>query len=311
MIRNANRVETDIHQQELTEQGKYLFNLVANKGDIHKFITGNIPPHWHNEQEIFCLMEGSVRIGIGDTFYDLHAGEGCFINTGILHSFTGLVPSPCLYRSFVFDPSIISGAPGSVFDIHYIRPLMENGAAFIKISPNSDPGSADKHFFRAFDQAFSACTSESPGYEFQVRNALSEIFLVILEKNRSLSVPKFPEIQELRLKQMLEWIDQNLEKNISVKNISAVASICVRECQRIFHRYLNCTPIEYVRQRRLLLAARQLSLTDLPVTDIAINCGFTSPSYFTRQFRLLTGITPTKYRADSQKNHLPGIETSI
>ena len=39
------------------------------------------------------LMEGSVRIGIGDTFYDVHAGEGCFINTGILHSFIGLVPS--------------------------------------------------------------------------------------------------------------------------------------------------------------------------------------------------------------------------
>lgn len=114
MIRNANWVETDIHQQEFPEQERYLFDLVANRGDIHKFITGNIPAHWHNELEIFMLMEGSVRIGIGDTFYDVHAGEGCFINTGILHSFIGLVPSPCLYRSFVFDPSIISGAPGSV-----------------------------------------------------------------------------------------------------------------------------------------------------------------------------------------------------
>lgn len=93
MIRNANWVETDIHQQEFPEQERYLFDLVANRGDIHKFITGNIPAHWHNELEIFMLMEGSVRIGIGDTFYDVHAGEGCFINTGILHSFIGLVPS--------------------------------------------------------------------------------------------------------------------------------------------------------------------------------------------------------------------------
>lgn len=301
MIRNANWVETDIHQQELPEQGRYLFDLVANKGDIHKFITGSIPPHWHNELEIFFLMKGSVRIGIGDTFYDVHAGEGCFINTGILHSFSGLVSSPCLYRSFVFDPSIISGAPGSVFDIRYIRPLMEKGAAFIKIDKNPKPGSSDEHFFQAFENAFSACVSELPGYEFQVRNALSEMLLVILEKSRSLSAPQLPEIQELRLKQMLAWTDQNLEKNISVKDIASVASICARECQRIFQRYLNCTPMEYVRQRRLLLAARQLSLTDLPVTDIAYNCGFASPSYFTRQFRLLTGITPTRYRADIQK----------
>lgn len=301
MIRNANWVETDIHQQEFPEQERYLFDLVANRGDIHKFITGNIPAHWHNELEIFMLMEGSVRIGIGDTFYDVHAGEGCFINTGILHSFIGLVPSPCLYRSFVFDPSIISGAPGSVFDIRYIRPLMEKGAAFIKIPGDIVPGSCDKHFFQAFDNAFSACADELPGYEFQVRNALSEILLIILEKNRGLSAPQLPEIQELRLKQMLAWIDQNLEKNISVKDIAAVASICARECQRIFQRYLSATPMAYVRQRRLLLAARQLTLTDTPVTDIALNCGFASPSYFTRHFRLLTGTTPTQYRENIRK----------
>ena len=44
MIRNANWVETDIHQQEFPEQERYLFDLVANRGDIHKFIT-EIFPH--------------------------------------------------------------------------------------------------------------------------------------------------------------------------------------------------------------------------------------------------------------------------
>ena len=100
---------------------------------------------------------------------------------------------------------------------------------------------------------------------------------------------------------MLAWINQHLEKNISVKDIAAVASICARECQRIFQRYLSTTPTAYVRQRRLLLAARQLTLTDTPVTDIALNCGFASPSYFTRHFRLLTGTTPTQYRENIRK----------
>lgn len=248
MIRNANWVETDIHQQEFPEQERYLFDLVANRGDIHKFITGNIPAHWHNELEIFMLMEGSVRIGIGDTFYDVHAGEGCFINTGILHSFIGLVPSPCLYRSFVFDPSIISGAPGSVFDIRYIRPLMEKGAAFIKIPGDIVPRSCDKHFFQAFDNAFSACADELPGYEFQVRNALSEILLIILEKNRGLSAPQLPEIQELRLKQMLAWIRSESGKKYLRKRY---CGSCQHLCQRMpayfskiseFHTYGICTP---------------------------------------------------------------------
>ena len=302
MIRSVNLVETDIHQQELYEREKQFFNLVANKGDIHQFITGGIPPHWHKELEIFVLMEGIVRIGIGDTAYTVHAGEGCFINSGILHSFTGLVTSPCTYRSFVFDSSIVSGSPGSIFDIRYIRPLVEKGAAFIMIPKETENSSSDNRFFQAFDRAFSACVHELPGYEFQVREALSEMLLSVIEKSGSVSSSQIPAIQEVRLKQMLEWIDQHLEKNISVKNIADISSICPRECQRIFHRYLNYSPIEYVRQRRLLLAAQQLALTDLPVTDIAFNCGFASPSYLTKQFRTLTGVTPTQYRENTRKN---------
>ena len=99
------------------------------------------------------------------------------------------------------------------------------------------------------------------------------------------------------MKQMLAYIDANSSRPLSVKDIAAQANICPRECQRIFRRYLHCAPMAYVQRRRIFAAAEQLASTSRPVTDIALNCGFSSPSYFSKQFKALVGSTPLRYRA--------------
>ena len=87
-------------------------------------------------------------------------------------------------------------------------------------------------------------------------------------------------MQEGHLKEMMAWIDQNLEKSMKISEVAAAAGICPRECQRIFSRYLHCSPMAYLRRRRILLAADLLASTGEPVTDIALRCGFFSPATF-------------------------------
>lgn len=105
-----------------------------------------------------------------------------------------------------------------------------------------------------------------------------------------------PSIQETRLKEMLLWIDHHLETHITVSQIANTANICTRECQRIFHQYLHYSPVEYIQRKRLFNAAKLLEDTDNPVTDIALSCGFSNPSYFSKQFRELMDRTPSEYR---------------
>lgn len=299
MIRNRNYVSTDSHRRELQESGFQLFDLLANEGDIHQYIADCIPSHWHLELEVFILLQGSVLIQIGDNSYYLEAGEGCFINTGVLHSFTAIVPSPCIYHSFVFDSGIIGGTPGSIFDTMHVRPLLNAGPDFLKFRREED-----EPVFQQFNIAFTACEEEKTGYEFDIREAMSKIMLYTKEKHRTMPSRRVPTIQEFRLKQMLEWIDGNLRNVMTVKDIADTANICTRECQRIFSRYLHYSPVEYIQRRRLFKAAEQLSTTDAPITEIAFDCGFSSPSYFTKLFRTLVGATPTDYRAEIQKNRL-------
>ena len=292
MIFSRNYLHINAQRQEFPEQGLELFDLAANEGDICRHVAGCIPLHWHSELELFVLLEGCVQVTAGGESHLLRPGEGCFINAEVLHSFCAAEGTVCAFRSFVFDGSIVGGMPGSVFDVKYVRPLLSGGVPFVKFE--GDGG--DEFYFAQFQRAFEACRGEKMGYEFHVREALSGILMYIKEKYTLGEETRPSSVQEGHLKEMMAWIDQNLEKSMKISEVAAAAGICPRECQRIFSRYLHCSPMAYLRRRRILLAADLLASTGEPVTDIALRCGFFSPSYFSSQFKRIAGKTPMEYR---------------
>lgn len=290
MIQTRNMIRTDNEGKELQENERLLFNVTVNDADICRYIGGNIPAHWHKEMEIFILLEGCVDIHIENQIFRLTAGEGCFINSEVLHSFYAGCTSECRFRSFVFGTEIVGGMPGTVFDTEYVRPLIENGVQFLRFQKASD-----QRYYEQFDKAFSACVTEKKGYEFEVRNALSDILLYIISKGVQ-KRNKISGIQKERLKAMLLWTEEHLSETITVPELAKAANICTRECQRIFAQYLHCSPTEYIMEQRIYKAAELLPDTELSITEIALCCGFSSPSYFSQRFRKCTGRTPKEYR---------------
>lgn len=279
--------------KELSKQGSDLFPCAAYDRDIRQYIAGEIPPHWHPEMELFLLTEGSARISFSDSEYDLRKGEGFFANSGALHGVASPDGCICRYRSMVFDPAILSGSPGSAFDLLYLRPFMEQGPASGIYRPGDDAQGAA--VIRLFQSAFEACQSREDGYEFTVRHALSQIFLIFRKQASGLPRRK-NDSQELRMKQMLTWLDQHYAEEVTVSQLAASAGICVRECQRVFSSMLHTSPVQYLNRRRVTAAAQLLVSGDTPVSEIGLCCGFGNPSYFAKQFRDITGLTPREYR---------------
>ena len=321
MFNSKNHISIDKSGKEISPTRTPFFPISVNNGDIHQYIGSFIPSHWHTELEIFVLLSGSVQVNTGDAAYRLKQGDGCFINSGVIHSFTALEPGPCAYHSFVFDAGIVGGAPGSVFDTQYVRPLMENGIHSLMIPAvpaTTAPGSPfhpsfqvpeagigsdltdtdSRIYFEQFHLAFEACKSEHPGYEFQVRDALSKILLFIGQHSMKQTASQIPTIHEERLKQMLAFLDSHLSSNLTIKQIAASANISPRECQRVFSRFLHYHPMEILQRKRIFAAAQLLTTTNAPITEIALNCGFSSPSYFSKQFRAIAGCSPTEYRME-------------
>ncbi len=284
------------------------FDLIVNDiTEQNQWVSASfIPSHWHRELEAFWMLAGNASMTVDGIQYEVKAGDGFFINSEALHAFD-FSQEGIQYRSFLFDPGIVAGAPGSVFDTVYVRPLLEEGPALIKFT--QAPG--DALFFQAFHRVVELCRDEPPAYEFAVREALSQLMMEARHKGQVSPSRQATAEQEERVKSVLQWMESHLREPITLGDISREISLCPRACQKAFQKYLHCSPMEYLQRRRIFTAAQRLCLTDDPITDIALDCGFSSSSYFSKQFKSQTGSTPKDYRTAVQSAIQPVKEESL
>lgn len=292
MINEEYTISLGAHRKETAPRGTASFPCAAYQGDVQKFVAGQIIPHWHHEIEWFFLLDGHVRVSFIDQEYDLQPRSGYLANSNVLHSVDCMTDQHCHYHSIVFDPSIISGAPGSVFEKSYVRPFLDLGPS-MWLFDASDHGTTDIESL--FSDAYHAFETEPRGYEFLVRDVLSRLIVQLMDD--SALATKQTVIQDLRVKQMLSWLDLHYREHITIEQLAETAGISVRECQRIFSTVLHDTPMKYLLRRRISSAAELLASTSGSILDIATSCGFDSASYFSKQFKTLTGMTPREYRA--------------
>ena len=97
------------------------------------------------------------------------------------------------------------------------------------------------------------------------------------------------------------FIEQNYSKDISLLDIAKDAGMTTSYLCRLFKRELGITVNAYLTQVRIE-RSRQLLKTDAAISDIAKLCGFSDQSYFTKVFRQTEGVTPLKYRKNSQNS---------
>lgn len=93
---------------------------------------------------------------------------------------------------------------------------------------------------------------------------------------------------------VINYIEENLEKNIDY-DIAAQKAMCSKShLQKMFIAITNVSISEYIRRRRLSLAAFDLQNTNLSILDIALKYGYNSADSFSRAFKSLHGITPSQ-----------------
>jgi AraC family transcriptional regulator len=99
-----------------------------------------------------------------------------------------------------------------------------------------------------------------------------------------------------KLNNPLDYIEENLAKNIDFKEVVRLASCSQSYFRRMFSILAGVNLSEYIRRRRLTLAAFELNNSNLRVFDIAVKYGYDSPDSFTRAFQAFHGITPSEAR---------------
>ncbi|MBQ7800964.1 MAG: AraC family transcriptional regulator [Oscillospiraceae bacterium] len=282
----------DSRGRELLQHGTVAFPIACYHDDFRKM---NVPWHWHEELEAVVISEGSCTVAAGSEKIVLHAGEGFFINSGVLHGAWDNAATGCRFHSLVFHPRLVGGSLDSVYYQSYLQPLLADPS--LEIIPLRPEIPWQKGALEAIESAWQQCLREADGYEFQARNALSELIWLL---HRNLNAPRRHTSEKSlrdaeRIKTMLSFIHGNFASELTTRAIASSAMISESEALRCFRATIGTTPIQYVKQYRIQQAAQLLD-TPEKISDIAARCGFQDMSYFTRTFRELKGCTPTEYR---------------
>jgi AraC family transcriptional regulator len=99
-----------------------------------------------------------------------------------------------------------------------------------------------------------------------------------------------------KLRRVTEFINANLEEDLSLAEIASVADLSQFHFSRAFRKTTGLTPQQYVMQQRIERAKELLSKDDLPLVEISLRSGFKNQSHFTALFRKFTKLTPKTWR---------------
>lgn len=101
----------------------------------------------------------------------------------------------------------------------------------------------------------------------------------------------------------VRYIEHNYSRPISIVDIADAAGISRSHLYRLFMKQLGITPNEYLIKYRINIACELLHEHSTNVSETAYSAGFTDPLYFSRVFKRIKGITPSKYAAPDAKSN--------
>jgi AraC family transcriptional regulator len=103
-------------------------------------------------------------------------------------------------------------------------------------------------------------------------------------------------LDNIRLRRVLDYIEQNVHREISVQELADIACLSAFHFTRMFTAAMGTPPARFVSQQRLESAKSMLVGGKLPLSQIALNSRFSSQASFNRAFRRATGMTPGEYQ---------------
>ena len=282
-------------REELLPGFKPDFPYISTYAELNRYADPIVPWHWHRAIELFYVKDGCLEYTTPKGKWVFPAGSGGMVNSNILH--TSKIQSSTennVQLLHLFDPSFLGGERGSRIEKQYILPL--TAASNIEIIALTPDHPDQAPIIQAIQQAFEISDQDS-GYEFRIREALSQIWMKLLLLAQPASDRKHSDqVVDDKIKALMIYIHEHFQDPISIEQLAKSIHISKRTCFRLFNENLHMSPLEYIRTYRMQKACQLLTKTEEPITRVAYACGLGSSSYFGKIFREQFGCSPAQYR---------------
>ena len=270
-------------------------NQVFSAGDVGFGVL-----HWHDDLQFIYVLEGLVCVKTLEEEEILSAGEGIFTNKSVIHYSIGR-SNPCRYILFRFPERFLYFYPGSPAEKLTRRVTESSGISLVPLFSSVEWCNEALQLLQRLADLEEKKETD-PLYEYEVLESLAELWQIIL-RHVDVGGLETQDPVSIRMRKFLEYIEENLDQDISLEEMAASAGVSRTEALRCFHKTLQTTPYSYVMGVRLSRAADLLAETGLSVGEIASRTGFNQQSYFGKRFKEKTGMTPLEYRRKMRKNN--------
>lgn len=263
----------------------YAWHYVEQQG-------GSVPWHWHEEVELNYVVSGSIQVRTVNQCMEFHENEAFFTNTNVLCSME--IYGEFIMHSHLFHATFLGGHFKSIFETKYLDPVIQNRR--LEIVEIRGKSKEQIQMLEKIKQL--SKLQEKENVEFQTRNLLSDIWLLLLSEIENLDEKDIPavSVKQERLLTMMSFIHQNYQDKLTLEQIAGSAAVSKRECLRCFQTSIQKTPFDYLADYRIEMAKKLLTATAMPIIELALNTGFTNGAYFSKKFREACGMTPGEYR---------------
>lgn len=247
--------------------------------------------HWHDDTEFIAVLSGEMDYSINGRIVHMSEGDGLFVNSRQFHYGFSKGRRECVFLCILLHPMLLCSTPSMEQD--YITPVLSNAALPYQLLHEDIPW--EKKILQALRQMYDALGQ--PAFPLLILSLFCQIWremyihapqdgLQTADASGQLSI----------IREMVHYIQKNHAKKISLDDIAAAGNVCKSKCCSLFHRYLNQTPVNYLIRYRLDQSIGLMTSTDMNITQISYEVGFSGTSYFSETFRRHFGCSPMQYR---------------
>ena len=286
--------------QETKIHGTLSFPYVVYQGLVPDWLS-DFPLHWHEEMEIIYVEEGSVSITVRNTEYIVSGGEFVLIHPQAIHSIRQHEDDHGFYHNILFRFSMLESGAEDICRKKYLDPIYNRQLLMPEYIDSSHPLNAQ--IAPLIRSLLSERQEKRFYHEMLIKSKLFEILYNIIGYcGKSDKDQAYEDIVFEKLKLSLKYLEENYTENITAETMAAVSNYSVSHFSKLFKQMTGESLTQYLKNYRLETAANRLTNESTKVSEIALSCGFSNLSYFSRAFYQKYRMTPSEFRKNNSVN---------
>ena len=242
--------------------------------------------HTHPFTELFYVVDGKGEFNIQGQRFPVKPNDFVIINPQVEHTELSSPDEPLEY--------IVLGINGLSFS--NLTPVSEGGHPFSFFNLRDE----QKDILRYLNAMVQEATSQSMSYELVCHNLLEILLIKILRHQHfDLEVGKQSKATK-DISFIKHYLETYYHESIQLEDLASMTHLSRFYISHSFKKEIGMSPMEYLIAIRIKESKILLRTTNYSISQVADIVGFTTPTYFSKQFRKSTGISPTDYREQYQ-----------